>query len=277
MPVKPCTSFSSGHACSSDCEHYTRSIDRSVHQALWCAAVRHVFKSSLPIEIMFAGDADLNTTRQKALEAAADDVKAINVLEFFDESIVGLKGGGWAIKPFAILASSFEQVIIADADVVFVQTPELALDHPGFRRTGTLFYHDRVIHFNDDMHAWWRDIMGPKQPSTMMQQSLFWSRQTSFEMESGVVAFNKSRIEVLLGMLFTAWMNTQSVRDQTTYRHTHGEQCAPINVTKHGLKAFGPALGRRTECKSGMNCARSEPAQHFLVVHYTMSNAHFLP
>jgi hypothetical protein len=44
----------------------------------------------------------------------------------------------WAIKPFAALASTFEKVIVIDADSVFLQPPENLLSETGWQETGTL-------------------------------------------------------------------------------------------------------------------------------------------
>ncbi|KAL0032764.1 hypothetical protein WJX79_008758 [Trebouxia sp. C0005] len=118
------------------------------------AAVRHVFNSTLPIEVMYAGDSNLSEDQRDALESVGTDIRLVDILHFFDEDTVGLLGGGWAIKPFAVLASSFEQVIIADSDVVFLQTPEAAFSHPGYISTGTLYFHDRIVPGSNDVHNW---------------------------------------------------------------------------------------------------------------------------
>lgn len=171
---------------------------------------------------MYAGNEDLPAPDRIALEAVGPNITSVNLLRFYNESAAGLKNGGWAIKPFAILASSFEQVIIADSDIVFLQNPELAFDHPGYTQTGTLFFRDRVIGGTRDVHDWWQGIMGDRKPSLMMQQSRFWAGDTVHEMESGVVLFDKSRLNVLIGLLYVAWMNTKVIREEATYKLTLG-------------------------------------------------------
>ncbi|DBA84564.1 TPA: hypothetical protein ACH3X2_006148 [Trebouxia sp. C0005] len=188
------------------------------------AAVRHVFNSTLPIEVMYAGDSNLSEDQRDALESVGTDIRLVDILHFFDEDTVGLLGGGWAIKPFAVLASSFEQVIIADSDVVFLQTPEAAFSHPGYISTGTLYFHDRIVPGSNDVHNWWRNIMQDRTPSPMMAKSAFWAGQTVHEQESGVVLFNKGNRSVLIGLLYAAWMNTRRIRSEATYRLTLGDK-----------------------------------------------------
>ena len=63
-----------------------------------------------------------------------------------ENAIVGI--GGWAIKPFALLVSSFAEAVLMDADVLFVQKPEVLFEHPEYATTGTLFFHDRSLFIN---------------------------------------------------------------------------------------------------------------------------------
>ena len=180
---------------------------------------------------MYAGEHDLHPDKRSALTSLGTQIRTVNILNLFDEATVGLIGGSWAIKPFAVLASSFQHVIMADSDAVFLQSPEAAFFHPGYMKTGTLFFHDRIdpgdflAHSGHilPVHEWWQFLMKGRQPSKMLKQSKFWKRQTRYEMESGVVVVNKGNKQVLLGMLFAAWMNTRKVRRMTTYKYTHGE------------------------------------------------------
>ncbi len=205
------------------------------------AAVRHVFNSTLPIEVMYAGDSDLSADQRDALESVGTDIRSVDILHFFDEETVGLLGGGWAIKPFAVLASSFEQVIIADSDVVFLQTPEAAFSHPGYISTGTLYFHDRIVPGSHDVHTWWRNIMQDRTPSPMMAKSAFWAGNTIHEQESGVVLFNKDNRSVLIGLLYAAWMNTRRIRSEATYRRTLGIN--PLPAADVLAKAYAQSHG----------------------------------
>ena len=153
----------------------------------------------------------------------------MDILNVFDEHVASLQTPGFAIKPFAILASKFEHVIIVDADTVFLQSPSMVFAHPGYIRTGTLFFHDRIVGGPSDRHTWWRSIMQGRTPSPVMEKSAFWNNKTHDEMESGVIAFDKSKEGVLIALAFVAWMNTKSIREQTTYSHSYGA-CTVICV-----------------------------------------------
>jgi hypothetical protein len=50
--------------------------------------------------------------------------------------------GGWELKPYAMLHSAFEQVLLLDADNVPVREPSYLFDSPQFRRTGAVFWPD---------------------------------------------------------------------------------------------------------------------------------------
>lgn len=110
------------------------------------ATLKHVHNTALPIHVVYAGSDDLVPEKRAALRSIHPSVDTVDLLNYFDETHVGIHGGGWAIKSFAVLASPFEEVIIADADAIFVQDPERLLDEdPGYNATGTLFFRDREI------------------------------------------------------------------------------------------------------------------------------------
>ena len=158
-------------------------------------------------------------------------------------------------------------MLLADSDAVFLQSPELAFSHPGYIKTGTLFFHDRVdpgpylSYVNNVMpvHEWWHSIMHGRQPSPMLEQSQFWKGKTIHEMESGVVVVNKGNTQVLLGILFAAWMNTKKVRRTTTYRYTHGETSLPLHK-KHQTSLHSYSCFDMHNCK----CVSANTACEFM-------------
>jgi hypothetical protein len=67
--------------------------------------------------------------------------------------------GGWALRPFAMLASSFK-VILTDADTIFLRDPALLLREQGFLEKGALFYHDRILGpANPDVYNWLDNLL----------------------------------------------------------------------------------------------------------------------
>lgn len=108
--------------------------------------LRDVLGSSLPIEIAYAGNDDLPETHRAALQTLGGDITFLDVLTVFADETLELREGKWAVKPFAVLASRFEQTIMLDADTVFFQKPEVLLDsHDGYLSTGALLFHDRLL------------------------------------------------------------------------------------------------------------------------------------
>jgi hypothetical protein len=153
--------------------------------------LRNVLRSNLPIQIAYAGDEDLSKKDQAALLSLTSDLEFVNLLDHFDESITGLRDGKFAMKPFAVIATRFRKTILVDADVIFLQNPEKIFEmHDGVDTTGTLFYHDRAYKMQGKSRvAWVRALLGERQPSPYLENSLFWKEDLWQEMESGVVAF----------------------------------------------------------------------------------------
>lgn len=97
----------------------------------------------------------------------------------------GWKLAGWAVKPFAILLSSFREVIFIDADSLFFKNPEVLFADPEYQETGALFFHDRITQPRS-RKQWLQDIM-PKPIPKMAMESRFWTGISGHMQESGVV------------------------------------------------------------------------------------------
>ena len=189
--------------------------------------LRKTLNSTLPIQIAYSGEADLPFEKRAALKALDNNIQTLNLLDYFDDHIAGLQDGGFAQKPFAMLASRFQKVILLDADTIFLQNPDRMFERePGLTDTGMLFWHDRAFRqdgdSNADRHSWIRGLMSGREPSRMLNQSLFWTDGVFHEMESGAVCMDKGRSSVFMSLVFSAWMNTREVRS-VTYAHTYGK------------------------------------------------------
>lgn len=192
------------------------------------SSLRHVLDSELPIQIVYAGDSDLSVSNRKFLAelvaSTGHPLQFLDILTVFDDSTLKLREGGWAIKPFAVLGTSFEKVILLDADAVFLQKPEALLDHPGFQRTGALLFRDRLLwqHAFGERHQWWHDQI--RRPSGELNTSLVWTQEYAEEGDSGVVVVDKSKTDVFMGLLHICWQNSFEVREEITYKITYGDK-----------------------------------------------------
>lgn len=190
------------------------------------ASLRDVLGCTLPIQVAYAGENDLPKHRRDALSSLdkTHNIEFLDVWTVFDDSTLQLRRGGWAIKSFAALASRFEQVIVLDADAVFLQSPDALFAQHAYVNNGAYLFHDRLLwqHGFQDRHKWWKDQI--KEPSPAMNKSLVWTEDYAEECDSGVVVLDKSRPEVLVGLLHIAWQNTYAVRDEVSYKITYGDK-----------------------------------------------------
>lgn len=156
----------------------------------------------------------------------SSETELLNLLKHFDESVVDLRDGNYAMKPFAAIASRFRYMILVDADVIFLKDPgDIFKEHPNVETSGALFYHDRAYKMEGKSRkAWVKSLLGAKPPSLSLQDSLFWKEDLWQEMESGVVAFDKGHPRMIMTLLFSAWMNTKYVREKETYVHVLGDK-----------------------------------------------------
>ncbi|CAI4218477.1 unnamed protein product [Parascedosporium putredinis] len=190
------------------------------------ATISHVLNSSLPIELAYGGDEDLGPQDRAFVRNLFPDadLSFLDVLSVFNDAELQLAKGRWAIKPFALLASRFCEVLLADADAVFVQDPEAVFRQGGYQRKKALMFHDRLIDKAryKNRQAWWRKQV--VHPSAEVDKSLSWTEDYAEEGDSGVVAVDKSRLDVLFGMLHAAWQNSKDVRESVTYKVMYGDK-----------------------------------------------------
>ncbi|KAF9437349.1 hypothetical protein BGZ76_001115 [Entomortierella beljakovae] len=181
-------------------------------------SLRYRLKTSLPIQVFHMGDNDLSKERQDYVREMAKDIEVIDVTTILDNDYTRL--GGWAIKPFAMLASNFEEVMFIDADAYFLQDPAVLYDDPGYLATGALFFFDRTL-FGKSPSATWINSVSPILSSFPRKSRLF-KFLTHHEQESGVVLINKKTR--FTGMLAVCKSNGKWERDLVSYKIFHGDK-----------------------------------------------------
>jgi len=180
--------------------------------------LRNVLHCSLPIEIFYISDNDLSKKNQKILKKFSN-VYLSDITTYFDNDIINLYG--WAIKPFAVLGSRFEEVILMDADVIFVRDPIELFNDNGYIKTGSLFFKDRTLpHFIYDGKDWLKTWMNNPLPETRSLR--YFQGKSIHEMESGVVVVHKTKN--ILGLLNTCKLNENKIRDNIVYKFVHGDK-----------------------------------------------------
>ncbi|KAI0467556.1 glycosyltransferase family 71 protein [Xylaria cf. heliscus] len=140
----------------------------------------------LPIEIMYLGDNDLGEDHRFELEALPG-VTTRDLSVMVDDE--GWKLAGWAIKPFAMLMSSFREVIFIDADSFFFRDPAKLFDDPDYKNTGALFFRDRTI-MPESKRRWLLQIL-PRPIHRLAKESSWWTGASGHHQESGVVVIDK--------------------------------------------------------------------------------------
>ncbi|KAJ6790033.1 hypothetical protein PWT90_05260 [Aphanocladium album] len=155
---------------------------------------------TLPIEVMYLDDNDMDVDLQAELDAL-DGVLVREIAPMVDDQ--GWKLTGWALKPFAILFSSFREVIFVDADSLFFQDPEFLFEDEDYQKNGALFFKDRTL-WPEWKRDWLKDLL-PRPISPKVLASRYWRGESGHQQESGVVVVDKWRH--FIAMLMVCRMN----------------------------------------------------------------------
>ncbi|KAI1757859.1 glycosyltransferase family 71 protein [Xylaria castorea] len=193
-------------------------------QAQYLMTTIHSFRElgcNLPIEVMYLGDDDLGEDHRFELEALPG-VTTRDVSVMVDDE--GWKLAGWAIKPFAMLLSSFREVIFIDADSFFFRDPAKLFDDPDYKKTGALFFRDRTI-MPESKRRWLLQIL-PRPIHKLAKESSWWTGSSGHHQESGVVVVDKWKhfISMLLICRFNG--SDRDARDgkMGVYEMMHGDK-----------------------------------------------------
>lgn len=192
------------------------------------ANIRDILGSELPIQIAYAGEEDLPVEYREFMSSIFSDITFLNVYTRISDKTLELAKGRYAIKPFAALLSPFERTLLLDADLTFLQDPATIFSSAEFDKTGTTLYHDRAVWFGTDRFHddWWQkqfhDI--DLHPNSQIFLSRAYQERFSENGESGVIAFDKGRLDVHMALWHVAWQNTLAVREESTYKLANGDK-----------------------------------------------------
>ncbi|USW55224.1 Putative alpha-mannosyltransferase, nucleotide-diphospho-sugar transferase [Septoria linicola] len=154
----------------------------------------------LPIEVLYLGDEDLSEDYRDSLEAIPG-VLTRDLSQMVNDEGWALKG--WAMKPFAILMSSFREVLFIDADALFLVNPETLFEDEQYTSTGALFFKDRNLS-PEKKRGWLKSIL-PNPISEHVKRSRLWTGESGHMQDSGVLLIDKWKHYVPL--LLTTRMN----------------------------------------------------------------------
>eukprot|EP00842_Homolaphlyctis_polyrhiza_P004623 jgi/Hompol1/5161/HPOL_004188-RA len=183
------------------------------------ATVVRKLGSKLPIELFYVGDEDLPKQYRDKLEQI-DGLKTVDLKQFMDTK--GPSINGWAVKPFSMLFSSFQEIIFLDADALFFQPPEVLFDWNIYKQTGSVFFMDRTLFGGGDSAG--RDFflkMVPEPSRYAQTTGRLFRKLSQHEGESGVIVWNKKRN--LHAVLLTCVMNSEPHRKHV-YKAYHGDK-----------------------------------------------------
>ena len=184
--------------------------------------LRELHGCLLPVEIFYHTDAELPPALVDMFTALGRvstidiDTLPLFTAELEDDAgrYPGLKET-WERQSLALLASSFQEVLVVDPQVVFLQNPALLFSHPTFANTGTLFFRSKatpVSKASQFLVAFLKRQLDQGPGSQQLADSAFMSHKIGSRMDMDVVVLDKSRPGVLAALFMNAWMRRGFVR-----------------------------------------------------------------
>ena len=155
---------------------------------------------TLPIQFWYLGNREMNAKMKELVQPLG--VVCVDGEVVRKEHPVKLLNG-WELKPFSMLWSTFEEVMLIDADNIPLVDPEFLFDTDPYKATGAIFWPDRG-RFKPTVSAW---------------EAFNVAYQDEPEQDSGQIVINKKKCwrELNLAMHF----NENSV---FYYKHNIGDK-----------------------------------------------------
>ncbi|KAF9365298.1 hypothetical protein BGX34_010604 [Mortierella sp. NVP85] len=192
----------------------------SVYARTTVKVLREVLGSKLPIEIYYTGEQDLSKENREWFENI-EGVTTVDITTLLDQEMLQISGP--ILKPFAMLASRFQEVILMDSDAYFLQDPAVLFEDGGYKEVGTVFFYDRTRPnkvAGVSKRAWLYSYL--PSVSNHPSKTRWYRSKGDQDQDSGVVVLDKKRH--FLGLLAICKMNDVLERNQPTYRTTWGEK-----------------------------------------------------
>jgi ADP-heptose:LPS heptosyltransferase len=156
----------------------------------------------LPIQVWYLGEKEMDEEMKALLTPhGVECIDAVKVRKLHPVRILN----GWELKTYAIIHSSFREVLLLDADNVPLVDPEFLFDTPQYQETGAIFWPDYDMGRNERVKAIWKScgLLQPKEP----------------EFESGQIVVDKERCWAALSVC--KWLNENS---DFYYQYIHGDK-----------------------------------------------------
>lgn len=111
---------------------------------------RIIWKSHLPITVAHCGELfDNNIDYLRDMNVTVLDICQISTGNTIfgmskDQGSKRLKS--WFCKTAALILSPYEDTMVVDLDVIWFKNPEVLFDSPAYKKTGSLFFRDKLTH-----------------------------------------------------------------------------------------------------------------------------------
>ncbi len=186
------------------------------------------FNQSLPIQLWYIGEEEINQEIINLLKPL--NVRCIDARTTLKKHPLNHLGG-WECHPYAIMNSSFEEVLFIDADNVCIKDPEYLFSTKEYEQTGAIFWPDYLKRRLTPRHLIWKicDVKYKNEPA----------------FESGQIVINKRKCWKALNLtmhmneyshFFYQHMKTGLWGDKDTYHMSWNMLKQPYSMIPHPIK-----------------------------------------
>ena len=233
--------------------------------------IRETHGCHLPIELFYLGQEEMSPVAVAYMEKTFANLRLIDVYSVADMPTLNRPNlKGYPVKAFAVLLSSFKEVLFLDSDSFPIENPEVAFHFPQYVKSGALFWPDLCNYFTIRPKAY--DVFDLPRPSGMLvlrdDEQYRWTDECDVaepqEWETGEIVVDKERAwKALLMNAFMCWHNEFFMKnvvhdDKGTFKIAFEGTQTPHEVVSKTIYFQGIATtqtedGRQFFCGSGIS------------------------
>lgn len=106
--------------------------------------IRNLYQSDIPVEIFYVGEDEQFNDQMKNKLISLGNVKLVDLTDRLNTNVSDKRLIGYRTKPLAVIASSFQEVVLMDADALSFIDPFYFFELDSYKKHGMVLFKDYV-------------------------------------------------------------------------------------------------------------------------------------
>lgn len=172
--------------------------------------LREGLQTTLPIQVVHSGNDGLRSFQREMLAHRFPNVSFLDIYTVIDDSYFDSDVSQLPLRAVACLATTFEKFILLSEGMILLKRPDDLFEETTYRRNGFVVYQDRISPSKIvEKQGQQQELSGAHRSSEWSNEWLHAEMKDRHRQDVSVAIVDKSRYEVLFGLLHATWQCIQ--------------------------------------------------------------------